>query len=196
MITSGYELTTAITNIFIFVVSLYALINIKIDKKWKFFFFLMTIDSFLGVVAHGIVMSKTVYDLLWMLLSIIFTITINTMFCIFMKYKFKYIIYLSLLLSIPLIIQVIVDADYILTFVVYTIMIFILSMYSVYKHGDDTKKWFLIGFIVQFIGGILMLSRVKLVSLNHNGICHLFMVIALILFYIGIRKKEDILKAE
>ena len=194
-LTTGYEITTAITNVFVCLVSLYALLHIKKDKKWKIFFLLMTINSFLGIVAHGIEMSKQTNDMLWALLSITFTITINTMFCIFMKYKPKYILYLSLLVSIPMIIQLIFDIDYLLTFDIYTIMVFILSMYALITGDDESKKIFLYAFVVQFIGGILMLCKCKLLVLNHNGICHVFMVVALIMFYIGIKKKE-IIKVE
>ena len=72
-ITSGYELTTSITNIFILIFSIFGYVEIK-DKRWNFFFLCMILDSFIGTIVHGIVMSEQVYNLLWVFLAICFTL--------------------------------------------------------------------------------------------------------------------------
>ncbi len=191
-LTSGYELTTAITNIFIFVVSLFGFFKIKNEKLWKFFFLLMSIDSFMGVIVHGISMSKHTNDILWAILSLMFTITINTMICIFMKLKIRHIICLSVLLTILLLTQLVFDMNFILTFTLYVLMTVLLSVYYILKDNYERKHIFLLGFIILVIGGVLMLSHVKVSILDHNGICHLFMAFTLILFLMGINYKEKL----
>ena len=65
MFTAGYELTTAITNLLIFIVGFYGIFKIKNDKLWKMFFILMSIDSLLGFIVHGFVMTLTTNIILW-----------------------------------------------------------------------------------------------------------------------------------
>ena len=120
--TNGFELSTAITNVIIFVVSIICFFKIKKYNLWKFFFLCMCADSFLGVIVHGIVMSQTLNNILWIILSLMFTITINTLFCIFLKLKYRHIIILSVLLSILLCIQLFLDINFILTFVLYVLL--------------------------------------------------------------------------
>lgn len=189
MITSGYELVTAFTNILLLIVSLFGYIKIK-DKSWKLFYLLISIDSFLGVIVHGIVMSKTINDLLWVLLSILFTITINMFLIIFMKFKFKHVIIMSIILSIVMIIQLFLNMNFLLTFVIYIIAIFIMSTYFIIKNNYKNKNIILFGFLVQLIGGILLLCRVSFGLFNYNCICHTFTFLTLIILYIGIQKKD------
>ena len=187
--TSGYELTTSITNIFIFVVSLFGYIKIH-NKPWKTFYLLMTIDSFLGVIVHGLVMSKTVNDLLWVLLSILFTITVNMLLHIFINIKMKHVIMLSILLSVIMLTQLFLGMDFLLTFVIYIMLVFAISVYFIIKKNYKNKKLLLLGFGVQLIGGILLLCKTTISILNYNCICHLFTVATLIIFYIAIQKKD------
>ena len=187
--TSGYELTTAITNIFIFIVSLFCLFKIK-SKPWKYFYLFMCIDSFMGVIAHGIKMSQKTNDIIWIILSILFTITINLLLYVFKNIKIKNVIILSSILSVIMLIQLFLNSNYLLTFVIYVLIAFLIIIYSVIKSNYKNQKYYLIGFIVQIIGGILMLFKTKIWILNHNGICHLFTVLTLIIFYLGIQKKD------
>ena len=80
--------------------------------------------------------------------------------------------------------------DYILTFTLYVLLIVIISFYFLIRSEYKNKRWFVLGFINILIGGILLLSKAKIGLLNHNGIIHLFLVVTLILFYIGIKKKD------
>lgn len=182
-LTSGYELTTSITNIFIFVVSIICFFKIKKNNLWKFFFLLMSIDSFLGVIVHGIVMSQKTNDILWVILSLCFTFTVNTLFCLFLNLKHRHIVILSILLSTLLLTQMIYGFDYLLTFTLYVLIIILICIYYSLKN-----KLYLIGFLIQIIGGILMLCKCKISIINHNGICHIFMAIALIFLYLGSKK--------
>lgn len=187
-LTSGYELTTSITNIFIFIMSIYGFLKIKKDKKWKLFFLFMAIDSFLRVIVHGFVMSIQLNVVLWIMLSAMFTITINTLLAIFLKFKIRYIIILSVLFIILIITQIYFGFNFILTFALYVLLAMILSVYFIIKDNIKNKKYFLLGFLFQLIGGLFMLSKIKLPIINHNGIYHIFMTITLIYFYIGANK--------
>ena len=188
--TRGIELSTSITNVFILIVSIIGYLLIKKDKLWNIFFLLMIFDSFLGVIVHGIVMSDKINTILWIILSILFTITVNTLLCIFTKLNKKYILYLSLLLSIILLVQMKLNMNYLLTFTIYVILVVIISIYFIIKNNLEEKFYLLLGFIILIIGVILMLCKAKIGIINHNGICHLFLTITLLLFIIGIRKRS------
>ena len=192
MFTSGYELTTALTNVLIFIVSLFGFFKIKEHKLWKFFFLCMSIDSFIGSIVHGIVLSSNIINILWVILAFCFTITVNTLLCIFMKNGFVHITILSILLSILLFVQMIYEMDFLLTFTFYVLIILFISLYYIIKEFNKYDLWIILGFVFQVIGGILMLCKCKFYSLNHNGIYHMFAVFTLICFYIGIKKKYNL----
>lgn len=189
-LTTGIELTTAISNIFILVVSILGLIKIKKDGLWRLFFILMTMASAMGVIVHGIAMSIEMNTILWIILSIIFTFTINTFLVIFMKFKIKHIIILSVLLTVFMLVQIYFDLDYILSFTLYVLLIVIISFYYLLKDKEiKNKKYFIAAFLVTLIGGSTVFTDIKIYSLNHNGIAHIFLAIALLLFIIGLKKE-------
>ena len=189
-LTTGIELTTAISNIFILVVSILGLIKIKKDGLWRLFFILMTMASAMGVIVHGIAMSIEMNIILWIILSIIFTFTINTFLVIFLKFKIKHIIILSVLLTIFMLVQIYFDLDFILSFTLYVLLIVIISFYYLLKDKEiKNKKYFIAAFLVTLIGGSTVFTDIKIYSLNHNGIAHIFLAIALLLFIIGLKKE-------
>ena len=189
MLTSGYELSTSITNIFIFIVSIICFIKVKKNNLWKFFFLLMSIDSFLGVIVHGFVMSKMLNDILWVILALFFTISVNTLFCIFINLNIKHIFILSILLSILLCIQMLYGFNFLLTFTFYVLLILIISTYYILK--KENKLYYLLGFVIQVIGGIFLLSRCKFPLINYNGVYHIFMAITLIFLYLGYKNENN-----
>ena len=64
----------------------------------------------------------------------------------------------------------------------------IITFYSIIKNNYKNKIWFIIGYLVQVIGGIIFLSKISIPYLNYNGIYHLFMALTLIFFTIGIKR--------
>ena len=160
MFTTGYELTTAITNVIICIVSIICLLKTN-NKRWKPFYIFMAIDSFIGSIVHGVVMSTTVNTVLWVTLSILFVITANILLNLFMNTKPKNLIIASIAVIALLIIQLFLEMDYILTFVLYVILVFILCVCFIFKNKIKNKKWFLAGFIVQLIGGIFLLAKIR-----------------------------------
>ena len=189
MITTGIELTTAITNIAIFFVSIYSFFKTK-DKLWKIFFFLMSVDSFLGTIAHGIVMSQTINNILWVILTIIFTITINMFICIFKDVNMKINYLLSIILSITLLILFYLGLDYLLVFSLYCLLVVLFSIYLIIKKNYKNKLWFLLGLFFQLLGGVFIFTKIGFGLINHNCIYHLLTVITVILFYIGNKKVQ------
>ncbi len=191
-ITTGYELTTAISNLCIFIVSVYGLINIKKDKLWKLFFLLMTIDSFFGVIVHGVVMSTKVNNILWIILTILFAITVNIIFSIFMNLKYKYVLIFTIGLGVILLVQLALNMNYLLTFTIYAILSVIISISYYLIKNEGQRLWFALGFITQLVGAVPLLLKAKIGMINHNGIYHYFMMLSLIFFYIGVKKKEKV----
>ncbi len=187
--TTGYELMAAITNLVIFITSVIILFRIK-NKTWNLFYKFISIDAFLGVIIHGIEMSKTINDLLWVILLMLFTITFNTLLYIFVTQKLKKITILSILISIILIIELLLDWNYIITFIIYAIIIVLISIYFMFKNNYRNKFYFLIGIIIQFIGIIPTFLKIGIGNFNHNCITHTFTLITIIIFYIGIKKTD------
>ena len=62
ILTTGYELSTAITNLLIFITSIILILNIK-KKPFRWFYYFICIDSFLGVIVHGIKMSSLINEI-------------------------------------------------------------------------------------------------------------------------------------
>ena len=191
-ITTGYELTTAISNLCIFIVSVFGLINIKKDNLWKLFFLLMTIDSFFGVIVHGVVMSTKVNNILWIILTIMFAITVNIIFSIFMNFKYKYVLIFTIGLGVILLVQLALNMNYLLTFTIYAILSVIISISYYLIKNKGQRLWFALGFITPLVGAVPLLLKAKVGMINHNGIYHYFMMVSLIFFYIGVKKKEKV----
>ena len=189
-LTTGIELSTAISNIFILIVSIIGLIKLKKEGLWKLFYLLMTIASAMGVIVHGLRMSIEMNVILWIILSIVFAFTINTFFVIFLKFEMKHIIILSVLLTIFILVQIYFDLDYILSFSIYIFLIAFISFYYLLKDKQfKNKKYFIAGFLVAIVGGSTVFTNVQILGLNHNGIAHIFLAIALLLFIIGLKKE-------
>ena len=189
MFTKGFELTTALTNVIIFIVSVFCVFKTKEKGLWKFFFFCLIIDSFMGSFIHGIVLDKTLIDALWVILAFFFTLTINTLLCIFLRCNYFHIISLSVLLSILMFIEMVFDMDYLLTFTYYALLILAICTIYLIKDKYSGMGFILISFLCQLIGGLLLLFKAKFFIVDHNGIYHLFMALTLVFIYLGINKK-------
>ena len=189
-LTSGYELTTAITNVVIFITAIIGLFKIKNDKLWKLFFILVIIDSFLGTIIHGFEMSIQLNVLLWIILSIFFSITVNTFFVIFLRFKVRHIVILSVLFTLFMIVQIYYGMDFIFSFIVYIILIMFISIYYIIKDNVKNKKLFLIGFLISFMAGIILLFKIDIPYIDHNGLGHLFFTITLIFFIKALKKNS------
>lgn len=200
--TSGYELGTAITNILIFLTSIYAYYKCNCKNKlWKLFFLSMICASLFGTIIHGIVMSENIKLVLWILLSLIFSITINILLTIFLKIynhkiKNRIGIILTIILYTVIIIEYIVKIDFLDTFIIYaciSLLLILMICIKEYINCKDKKYLlFIFGIVSQIIGGIFLIIKTfkfDALMLDKNGLYHIFMVLTVIFFYKGALKK-------
>ena len=186
--TTGYELCTAITNLVIFIITVILLSKIN-NKKWKIFYYFILIDSFLGIIIHGIKMSQTVNDILWIILLILFSITFNLLLHIFCNTKIKNVIIISIVLFILLLFELLFKLDYIITLLTYALIVVLICLYKQIKNNNKNKYYFIIGIIIQLLGVIPIYLKLSISIYNYNCICHTFTLITIILFYLGLKKE-------
>jgi len=185
---NGYELLTGLTNILILIVSLYSFIRLKrlnYNKYWLSFYMFLIVGSLFGFIIHSFNINDKIVNILWIILLFIFICIINSL--LFSEYKYnKYIVFISILFYIFLVVEAILNMNFIITFIIYVCMNFIFIVKSYIK---NKRYYYLYGIIIQIIGGLLLISRnIKIWYLDHNGIYHIFMMITIILFYISNKK--------
>lgn len=188
MFRSGYELLTGLTNILILIVSLYSFIRLKrlnYNKYWLSFYMFLIVGSLFGFIIHSFNINDKIVNILWIILLFIFICIINSL--LFSEYKYnKYIVFISISFYIFLVVEAILNMNFIITFIIYVFINFIFIVKSYIK---NKRYYYLYGIIIQIIGGILLISRnIKIWYLDHNGIYHIFMMITIILFYISNKK--------
>lgn len=190
LFTNGYELTTAITNLLIFITTLFLLPKIKDNKTWKWFYYFITMDAFIGIIVHGIKMNNILFNTLWVILIIMFSITFNLLLHIFYNVKYKKIVLLSISLIIILLIEMVFKIYFIYTLLIYAILVVFICLYKIFKSNNKSKYYYLTGIIIQMLGVIPTFTKLSFKYLNYNGICHLFSLITIIIFYLGIKKES------
>ena len=196
MLTSGYDFSTAITNLFLFITSIIIIFIIK-NSKFKWFYFFICIDSFLGVIVHGFIMSNSLNTILWYILYFLFSITFNLLLYIFCNIKLKNVMIISFLVAIIMFIVFSISIKFNINrldnivMLLYALSIVLFSLYSIIKSNYINKFYFIIGIIIQIIGIIPIFIKFNIWYLNYNGICHLFTLITIILIYIGVIKNKD-----
>ena len=188
MFRSGYELTTGLTNLLILFSSLYCFVklkNINYNKYWLLFYIFLMLGGFLGFVILSFNINDLIVNILWIILLFIFICIIDSL--LFTEYKFnKYIVICSILLYLFMIVEVILNKDFIITFVIYvcTNLLFIIISFI-----RNKKYYYLSALLFQVIGGLILINRnTKMFYLDHNGIYHLFMMFTVIGFYVGNKK--------
>lgn len=202
MFTIGEEFTTAITNIFIMLISLYSFIKLRkenISTYWKRFFFLLTIDGLLGFIIHGINLNQNIIDILWLFLLIGFSLTINNLLFFYLekviKVTKKHFIILTILIYLILFLEAIFKVEFLFTFMAYCIISLLIVIFINLKYKKNI--YILIGIILQFIGGAFIFDQNFLIKIifyfDQNGIYHFFMMISCILFYLGCKKEKELL---
>ena len=194
--TSGYELSTAITNLFLFITSIFIFINIKNNKRWNFFYLFLILDSFMGIIVHGINMSNNINNILWVILYILFSITFNLLLYIFCNVKLKNVFILSIFIFIIMFIIFSISIKYNIknldniTILLYALLLVLISLYNIIKSNYIYKYFYIIGIIIQIIGIIPIFIKLNIGYFNYNGICHIFSNITIILLYLGIKKEN------
>lgn len=193
MFTKGYEFTTGFTNFIIFIIS-FSFFLILLTKKnntlWKYFYLFISLDGLLGMIIHMLNISSSLIDILWYILAFTFTITASILLFIFLniknnKYNCKHITILTSILYFILFIERLLKIEFLYTFITYIIFIFGICIYIIIS--KKRTKLYIYAIIFQIIGGILMLLKVKFLLLDYNGIYHIFMILTIIFFYLGLK---------
>ncbi len=196
--TSGCELITGLTNLIIMFTTLVILFRfrkLKIDKKkiWYIFYISVIVDSLLGFIIHSFLWNSEIVNMLWIILSFIFCITLNSLlFTVIKSSSVSKLLIMSIVMYLIFVIETICGIDFLLTFILIALfyILYILWFYIHRYAKTCTKKdiFYLIGIFSQIIGGLFLLFKVKvniIFSFDKNGIYHMFMILTIIFMYLG-----------
>lgn len=196
--TSGCELITGLTNLIIMFTTLVILFRfrkLKIDKKkiWYIFYISLIVDSLLGFIIHSFLWNSEIVNMLWIILSFIFCITLNSLlFTVIKSSSVSKLLIMSIVMYLIFVIETICGIDFLLTFILIALfyILYILWFYIHRYAKTCTKKdiFYLIGIFSQIIGGLFLLFKVKvniIFSFDKNGIYHMFMILTIIFMYLG-----------
>ena len=196
--TSGSELITGLTNLIIMFTTLVILFRfrkLKIDKKkiWYIFYVSVVIDSLLGFIIHSFVWNSEIVNILWIVLSFIFCITLNSLlFTVIKCSNVSKLLITSFVMYLIFIIETLCGIDFLLTFIMialfYILYILWFYIHRYIKTCTKKDKFYIIAIVLQIIGGLFLLFKVKvnfIVSFDKNGIYHMFMVFKIIFMYLG-----------
>lgn len=202
--TSGSELITGLTNLIIMFTTLVVFLrfrkfNVRNNKIWSIFYLSVIVDSFIGFIIHSFMWNSEVVNILWIILSFVFCITLNSL--LFTVTHEKYVnkmFIVSVCLYLIFIIETICGIDFLLTFIIICLfyILYILWFYIHRYLKTCTKKdiFYIIALVLQVIGGIFLLMDTHvnfLVQFDKNGIYHVFMIFTIITLYFG--NKYDLL---
>ncbi len=208
MITTGYELTTAVTNLLNAFIT--AVLMIRIHQTvtpplrrllWNLTFFLFLTVSLAGAAVHGIVMNQETYKLLWNVLYSVMGIMLAVFVTALMyegygpAYVKKTALTAGLLVAVFIPVQLYLETTYrigFIGFIVYCLInIFLITLMLLKVRKQKTYlNWFLAGIFFLIAGSILQqVKSIKfhlIVDINYNVIYHLFILIFALLSYRGI----------
>ena len=199
--TNGYELSTAITNLFISLFAFVSFFSIKKykNKLWNSFFVTLVIDGLLGFIIHGIQMSQGTINFYWAILLIGFCFTINILLAIFInemfsknKVKLLSIILLSILLYILLLVELLIEIDFLITFIIYAcicLLIILFESINLLIKKKPYSIYYIFAIIFQVIGGLFLIYKKGLFIFDKNGIYHIYMILTILFFYLGCARK-------
>lgn len=196
--TSGSELITGLTNLIIMfttLVILFSFRKLKIDKKkiWYIFYISVIVDSMLGFIIHSFMWSSETIKIMWIILSFVFCITLNSLlFTVIKCSSVSKMLITSIVMYLIFIIETVSGIDFLLTFIVIALfyILYILWFYTHKYIKTRTKKdkFYIIAIVLQIIGGLFLLFKIKvnfIVFFDKNGIYHMFMIFTIIFMYLG-----------
>lgn len=196
--TSGSELITGLTNLIIMFTTLVILFRfrkLKIDKKkmWYIFYISVIVDSMLGFIIHSFMWSSETVKIMWIILSFVFCITLNSLLFTVIKFSsVSKMLITSIVMYLIFIIETVSGIDFLLTFIVIALfyILYILWFYTHKYIKTRTKKdkFYIIAIVLQIIGGLFLLFKIKvnfIVFFDKNGIYHMFMIFTIIFMYLG-----------
>lgn len=207
--TTDPEMTTALTDVLIAIVSLFGyysskkiIANRNEKLSWKLFYIFLVFAGLFGFTIHGIKLDAFVIDILWKTLSFIFCIVVTLLLfaSVFKlnskKIKKKYFIifsFISLLIYIFMFIMASLGYDFLKLYIFYVgfclLLIVMIYIYLYFKRKEKNMIYFIIAILLQLIGGLILLGQstvIKVIWLfDFNSIYHIFLVFTLLLFIYG-----------
>lgn len=169
--TSGSELITGLTNLIIMfttLVILFSFRKLKIDKKkiWYIFYISVIVDSMLGFIIHSFMWSSETIKIMWIILSFVFCITLNSLlFTVIKCSSVSKMLITSIVMYLIFIIETVSGIDFLLTFIVIALfyILYILWFYTHKYIKTRTKKdkFYIIAIVLQIIGGLFLLFKIK-----------------------------------
>ena len=193
--TSGSELITGLTNLIIMVTTLVILFKFrefKIDSKkiWYIFYISIIVDSMLGFIIHTFLWKNEIVNILWIVLSFVFCITLNSLLFTVIKYSsVSKLLILSVVMYLVFVIETVSGIDFLLTFITialfYIIYILYFYIHRYIKTCTKNDGFYIIALISQIIGGLFLLFKINISYFDKNGIYHLFMVLTIIFMFLG-----------
>lgn len=193
--TNGSELITGLTNLIIMLTTLVILFKykrLKIDNKkiWYIFYISVVVDSLLGFVIHSFLWNSEIVNILWIVLSFIFCITLNSLLFTVIKYSsVSKLLIISIVMYLIFVIETLNGIDFLLTFILITLfyIVYILWFYihRYVKTCTEKDRFYIISIIFQIIGGLFLLFKVNIFYFDKNGIYHMFMVLTIIFMFLG-----------
>ncbi|GAA5444557.1 hypothetical protein Misp06_02744 [Microbulbifer sp. NBRC 101763] len=203
------ELTSAATDIILALIALVALIYLvryspKGGRKylaWKFFFFLTIVVTVLAATIHGLELSVQLSQRLWRVLFFflgLFLIAFTTAICFDLlgeKATQKVLPYIPLI-GIAFYVVTLLWPEGFLAYVIYQ---FSITFIIIFGYGRLAWLNKLNGSWYMALGGLLSLIAIYIQTkdslyitliwdFDHNGIYHMVQSVAVILFFLGIRR--------
>lgn len=193
--TNGSELITGLTNLIIMLTTLVILFKykrLKIDNKkiWYIFYISVVVDSLLGFVIHSFLWNSEIVNILWIVLSFIFCITLNSLLFTVIKYSsVSKLLIISIVMYLIFVIETLNGIDFLLTFILialfYIVYILWFYIHRYVKTCTEKDRFYIISIIFQIIGGLFLLFKVNIFYFDKNGIYHMFMVLTIIFMFLG-----------
>ena len=204
--TNGTQLSTAITNLFIALIAIYSYLNVrKSNNTWKYFFLTMTLCALFGFIIHGFLISENIIRIFWIILSFFFCIAISLLVTSIInelnnnKKVIIYIFAISICLFICMFVFILNNLNFLLLYIFYVliclIIMTIIVLYLIFVKKQKHAIYYLLAIFMQIIGGLFLLNKSSyfkfIFEFDKNGIYHIFMIITIFLFYLGVRNKIE-----
>ncbi len=191
-----FEQTTAITDIFLGLTSLYVSKNLKNKKYWNTAFLLIAIASFIGAYIHGLEIYNEYDKFFWfpLLVCIFYAIAlfwIATLKKFIKKYP-KFLTEIIFILAGLFCFSSFFIKKFFLFFILYELGSFLILSFLYF-----IKKNYIIAFgmVISIVAGII--QTIKPLKFNfiwkfdHNGIFHLVQIIGILVLFYGLKIEKS-----
>lgn len=219
MLTSGTELTTAVTDLINGVISIGPILwflrkkpHTKRDRLWAAAFIMLALMSAAGFLIHGFVMSPSLNDLLWCGMYLFLSLMVSS-YVIAIKFDLdgekglarfvKADILLAVIVSVGLGIMNYLLPDY--SFVLFSVYCLAHLAYCIVRLWRQVKskpcfKWYLLSIFILILGSALQAVKSIQFTLiwpfNYNAVYHWMTLLFMLVQFHGVRLAEKSIRQE